>query len=126
MIKRWLILLSYSTLVFLNGYAFCMISTIPQKAEDYYKRSEFWINFLLQIFFIIYLPVAPFASWLISRSLHHSILISFLFTLSGAWVKFAAGDNYWGAFFGQLLIATVSSVILSSVSTVAETWFPKS
>lgn len=111
-------LFSYCVLVFCNAYAFCMISTIPKKAGDYYGQSQLFILFLIQIFFVVYILTAPFAACIIRKSVHRSMLICLIFTSLGAWIKYLAGPIYYIAIVGVFCIAVVTSILLTLLSAV--------
>lgn len=112
-------------LIAVNGYAFTSLSTIPKKAQSYYDEPETIANLFTEAFYVIYLPLSPLASWLLTKSLHKSLLLSWVCTFIGGWVKYIASTNFWAALAGQVILSAPTCIILTAISTLAATWFPK-
>ena len=114
----------YCALIFTNGYVFSAVSVIAEEAEAYYGVSEAELNLFVELFYILYVPVAPFSSWLLTKSLHNCLILSWALTVVGCWIKFAAGSNFWIALTGQAVLCLPTPIILASVSSVSSMWFP--
>lgn len=56
--RRWLVLLSYSLLNFLNGFAWGTYSPIIEESQVYYEASSFQVCWFIYQFYILYIVFA--------------------------------------------------------------------
>ena len=124
MVKKWLILINYIMMNSLNGYSYASLASIPERASSYYGVTLFEINLFAISFFILYLLAFPISSWGLSKNLHNSLLISWIFMTAGALTRCMAGKIFGLALFGQTLLASMTPLVLSSISTLSVLWFP--
>ncbi|CAG9317593.1 unnamed protein product [Blepharisma stoltei] len=123
--RRWVMLTLYCAVSFINGVAFCALDPVDRLAEEYYGVGTSLVSLFAVSFGAMYLPLAPFASWGLGISYHWSMMISWIVTFIGCWLKYLAFTNYTLACIGIFLVASVNAPILAGCSPLAVRWFPR-
>lgn len=121
--KKWTMLFLYSFLQWFGGTIWISYSTISLTASEYYKVSLEVINYFSLIFLVMQLPMAPLSSYMLRKSYHWTMMIAYLISTLGVWLKVIAQDNVGLALFGQGLIAAMNSLTLGACSTLTAIWF---
>jgi Major Facilitator Superfamily len=124
--RKWMILASYFGAGVLNGMAWVTLIPIPDEAMDYYGINEIEMTFYAYIFCILSLPLTPLSSWIISKSFFKTLHIIWMLNILGCWIRYTSESNFWISVLGQSIIASGNMLLLSSCSTLADIWFPKS
>jgi len=122
--ERWLVLGLYSGYSMLMGACWCVFSTIPIEAEDFYGVGSVAVSLFELCFMAAYVLTCVPSSWLLNRSLRRTLQGAALLMAVGVTVRLAAQHHYAVALLGQIIISLGNCVSMASCSTVAELWFP--
>lgn len=123
--RKWLILLSYSSSSFLSGAAWAILTPIPSEGMSYFSISPSLLTLYSYSFFITCIPLSIPSSYQVARSLHKSLHLIWISSLIGTWIRVLSGSNFWLSFLGQLVISSSCMLMLTACSTTASLWFPK-
>lgn len=121
---KWKALGVYFAYSMLIGAAWCVFSTIPQDAADYYDINEQLVALFELSFMWTYVFVAVPSSYLMHYSLRLSITASCFVLAIGGGVRYLAGHSFIWALVGQSIIALGNVVALAGCAPLAELWFP--
>lgn len=124
--RRWMMLFLYSFLQWFGGTIWISYASISLTASEYYNTSMEVINFFALIFLFVQLPMAPLSSYLLSKSYYWTMMLAYLISALGVWIKVIAQNNLGAALFGQFLIGCMNSVTLGACSTLTAIWFKPS
>ena len=115
----------YSLLQWIGGTIWISFATIPDRAVEYYGTSLDTINMFSLSFLILQLPMAPLSSYMLRKSYHWTIMIAYIFSMVGVWVKVLAFKNVYLSLAGQCLIGAMNSITLAACATLTSIWFEK-
>jgi hypothetical protein len=71
--RKWLILTSYSVSSFIVGAACATLIPIPELGTSYFRINEAELTLYSYIFLVVSVSLAPFANWMIAKSLYWSM-----------------------------------------------------
>ena len=121
--QKWVMIFLYSLLQWFGGTIWISFSSISATAAKYYSTSEEVINFFSLIFLIMQLPMAPISSLFLRKSYYWTMMVAYIFSVLGVWIKVIAQHGVILALFGQFLIASMNSLTLAACSTLTAIWF---
>jgi len=124
---RWFVLASFCFAAWVNSILWITFSPISVKVEDYYHVTAFWVNFLSLLFFVIYVPGAFLASWILDHfGLRIGILTGTGLLAIGSIVRMLGSfpDMFYLVCIGQAICAWGQPFIQNSPAKVAAIWFP--
>jgi MFS transporter, FLVCR family, MFS-domain-containing protein 7 len=121
--RRWTMLFLYSILQWVGGTIWIALATISDTAQVYYSSSIEIINLFSLSFLILQLPMAPLSSYFLRKSYHWTMMVSFIVSVLGVWIKVLAAHNVGLALLGQWLVGAMNSLTLAGCSTLTALWF---
>lgn len=113
----------YSALQWFGGTIWISFAPISNAASEYYSVSIDYINLFSLSFLILQLPMAPLSSFILRKSYHWTMMVAYVFSVLGVWLRVIAGPNFPIALAGQLLIGAMNSLTLAACSTLTALWF---
>lgn len=125
--RRWLVLFSFCFAAWINSILWITFSPISIQVEEYYDVTAFWVNFLSLLFFVIYVPGAFVASWVLDHlGLRIGILVGTGLLALGAIVRMLGSfpNMFYMVCIGQGICAWGQPFIQNSPAKVATHWFP--
>jgi predicted MFS family arabinose efflux permease len=122
--SRWVFLFMFSLGIWSSGAADAYFTPIADEASDYYGVNMDLINLFATSYFIAWIPTAIPAVYLLKNKLWLSGLIVHIMCAIGCWIRFAAGDNYGAAIFGQFVLGCTNAIALSAAAPISAAWFP--
>lgn len=125
-IQKWIMLFLYSALQWFGGTIWISFASITDSAANYYGKSLEFINLFSLSFLILQLPMAPLSSYFLRKSYHWTMMVAYLVSVIGVWVKVIAQDNFYFSLTGQMLIGSMNSLTLAACSTLTALWFDPS
>jgi len=129
---RWLMLGIFGLVAQGNGMTFLAISSISGKAQDFYNVSESTVNLVVILFYAIYLPFMPLATWTVNLKdgLRGNVLVAAFVMALGCGIRAVAYNGSSASFNYYLLGTAICAVngpfILSCFTLVPASWFPES
>lgn len=120
---KWVMLFLYCFLQWFGGSIWITYASIANRASSYYSESVIVINLFSLSFLIMQLPMAPISSYLFHKSYYWTIMLAYIISIIGVWIRFAAGPIFGLALFGQILVGAMNSMTLSGCSVLAALWF---
>jgi Major Facilitator Superfamily len=121
-----MILFSYCGATFLSGLAWVVLIPIPDEAMDYYGINEVEMTFYAYVSAFLSIFLTPLSNWIISKSFYKTLHIVWFLNILGCWIRYTSKSNFWISVLGQSIIGSGTMLTLSSCSTLADIWFPKS
>lgn len=122
--KKWLILISFATLVGINQMLWLSFAPIVATTGEHFGVSEFKANLLTLIFPLIYVLFSIHAGKLIDRKGYKKIVsIAALLMLAGSLLRYVAADTYTLVLLGQVLIALTQPYMLNAINKISGDWF---
>ena len=121
--QKWIMLFLYSALQWFGGTIWISFASISNIASDYYSVSIDYINLFSLSFLILQLPMAPLSSFILRKSYHWTMMMAYILSVLGVWLRVIAGKNFFVALAGQLLIGAMNSLTLAACSTLTALWF---
>ena len=115
--NKWAMLFLYSALQWIS------FASISNRASKYYSVSVDYINLFSLSFLILQLPMAPLSSFILRTSYHWTMMIAYIVSVAGVWIRVIAQDNFVISLIGVLLIAAMNSMTLAACSTLTALWF---
>ncbi|KAK3278824.1 hypothetical protein CYMTET_13264 [Cymbomonas tetramitiformis] len=136
--QRWYVLAVFSTVSALNNVVWITFSSVsPSVAAEYYGIHRRELNQLLNYGPLLFLLVAPFTSWLLTRpsGMRYTVLLGAFLVFAGSIVRIVptwaftehnrcAGEGRWLLHLGQILNALSGPLVISPVSRLSALWFP--
>ncbi|CAG9328594.1 unnamed protein product [Blepharisma stoltei] len=121
--RRWVMLMLYFAINLINGATYCALDPVDKLAENYYGVNTDLISLFALSFSIMYIPLAPAASWSLGISYHWSMIFAWVITFLGCWIKYLAFENYTLALIGIFLVASMNSVVMAGCTPLAIRYF---
>jgi MFS family permease len=75
---------------------------------------------------MLQLPMAPLSSYFLRKSYHWTMMIAYILSVVGVWVRVIASSNFIISLLGQLIIGAMNSMTLAACSTLTALWFKPS
>ncbi|KAG8448955.1 hypothetical protein GDO86_015865 [Hymenochirus boettgeri] len=128
-IRRWFIVLLFSSYSLCNAFQWLQYGIISNIFIQYYGVSSIAIDWLSMSYMIAYIPLLFPVAWLLdTRGLRVIALIGSGMNCVGAWIKTCSArpDLYGVTLFGQLVCAVAQVFILGMPSHLASVWFSSS
>ncbi|OMJ79026.1 hypothetical protein SteCoe_21057 [Stentor coeruleus] len=116
-------LLLYCYLQWLGGSIWVTYASITDKAISYYSTNANIVNLFTLSFLILQFPMAPLSSIVFRKSYYWTMMISFIISAIGAWIRYIAEKNIFLALLGHVLIGAINSLTLSGCAVLAKLWF---
>jgi cyanate permease len=122
---RWVVLLSFMAVIFLNQVLWITFAPITGLAARFYGVSDLAIGLLSLSFMVVYIIVSVPASWVID-TYGFRVAVGIGAALTGIFglMRGIVGDNYSLVLVAQIGIAVGQPFILNAITTVAARWFP--
>jgi MFS family permease len=122
---RWVVLLSFMAVIFLNQVLWITFAPITGLAARFYGVSDLAIGLLSLSFMVVYVIVSIPASWVID-TYGFRVAVGIGAALTGIFglMRGLVGDNYALVLVAQIGIAVGQPFILNAITTVAARWFP--
>lgn len=121
--QKWVMLLLYCYLQWLGGSIWVTYASITDKAISYYSTNISTINLFTLSFLILQFPMAPLSSIVFRKSYYWTMMLSFIISVIGAWIRYIAENNISLALLGHVLIGAINSLTLSGCAVLAKLWF---
>lgn len=122
---RWIVLIVFMVVVFINQLAWITFAPITSNAAQYYGVSDLSIGLLSMSFMIVFIFVSIPASWTID-TFGFKIGVGIGAVLTGVFglMRGLGGSNYTVVLISQIGIAVGQPFILNALTKVAARWFP--
>src|SRR5574343_1548513 len=101
--NKWSMLFLYSALQWFGGTIWISFASISNRASEYYSVSVDYINLFSLSFLIMQLPMAPLSSFVLRKSYHWTMMIAYVFSVVGVWIRVIAQNNFILSLIGQLI-----------------------
>ena len=121
--NKWVMLFLYSALQWFGGTIWISFASISNRASEYYSVSVDYINLFSLSFLILQLPMAPLSSYFLRKSYHWTMMIAYILSVVGVWIRVIAHKNFIFSLLGQLVIGAMNSMTLAACSTLTALWF---
>lgn len=125
--RRWLVLLTFCYAAWINSVLWITFAPISLSVASYYNTTPFWVNFLSLLFFVIYVPGAFVASWVLDHlGLRVGIIMGTSLLFFGSLIRLTGAfpDGFIIVCIGQAICACGQPFIQNSPAKVAAFWFP--
>ncbi|MCR4432734.1 MAG: MFS transporter [Caldiserica bacterium] len=122
---RWVILLSMIPILVTINVFWLTFAPITDIAKDFYQVSPLSIAFLSMAYMIVYIVVAPFASWLVdSRGFRAAMGVGALISALFGMLRGVFASNFTAVTIFQIGVAIAQPFLVNSITKVAARWFP--
>ena len=121
---RYLIVILYFLLNFINGMHWVTFASIAAKFGKFYHLNHFLVDLFSLLFMILY-PIGciPEAYIIDNISMRIGLTISAIFLIIGSLLKIFINASIVFAYIGQFFTAVFQPAILNSPGKIASTWF---
>ena len=140
--RRWAILITFSFFTFTNAANWLTYASIVDESQEYYSTTKDNIIWFGNTYFITYIVLSYFGSWMAYKYFKYSMLVGTFCGALGCWIRYFAQKNYALAMVGQELNALAQIWVLEMpigyfflfsrltgniiiFSVIGEIWFPK-
>ena len=121
---RYLIVIIYFFLNFINGMHWVTFASIAAKFGKFYHLNHFLVDLFSLLFMILY-PIGciPEAYIIDNISMRIGLTISAILLIIGSFLKIFINASIIFAYIGQFFTAVFQPAILNSPGKIASTWF---
>lgn len=122
---RWVILLAFMAIVFVNQVLWITFAPITGPAASFYGVSDLAIGILAMSFMVVYIFISIPASWVID-TYGFRVAVGIGAVLTGVFglARGLLANNYTAVLVAQIGIAVAQPFILNAITKVAARWFP--
>ena len=125
-VKRWLIVLLFSSYSLCNSYQWIQYGIISNIFMRFYDVDTFTIDWMSMIYMLTYIPFIFPVTWLLDKKgLRTVALVATALNCAGTWIKVVSvrPDLFAVTFLGQFCCSCAQVFILGMPSTIASVWF---
>ena len=121
---RYIIVIIYFFLNFINGMHWVTFASIATKFGKFYHLNHFLVDLFSLLFMILY-PIGciPEAYIIDNISMQNGLRISAILLIIGSLLKIMINTSIIFAYIGQFFTAVFQPAILNSPGKIASTWF---
>lgn len=121
--SRWLMLLLFFSVSTLNGLAYMDLAAVSDTCKKVYGIGDEKINFLFQIYYVVYAIIFLPAAILLNRyGLRFVICMASILTTLGMLLR-APGINYWFVLAGNGIMGAAVPFFLGIPTLLSMNWF---
>lgn len=92
----------------------------------YPEATVFNITFLSMIYLLMYIPVNPFAIWLIEKKgIRVSFITGVVIQTLGFWLRTLINYSFSFVIVGQIMLSIGQPIIVNMCTKLSANWFPK-
>jgi len=127
---RWVVLAAFSLISIVVQLQWLTHAPIARAAAVFYKgqfspTSFFDIDFLAELYMLVYLLVAIPASYIIDKyGIRFGVGLGAVLAGIGAAIKGFLGYSYFWVLIGQVLLSISQPFVLNAITAVTVRWFP--
>jgi MFS family permease len=123
---RWVVIGSFMLVNFMIQVLWICYAPVAVEAAAFYGVSELAIGFFAMLFMIAYVPLAIPVAWLIDRfGFRNMVALGSAIMVAGALLRGLAGANYALALVGTLALAMAQPFFLNAWTKVPAHWCPE-